>query len=118
MERTDKTMGVKMESHGEELVVHLSGELDHHTARVMREKVDAATERAAPKILRLDFRGISFMDSSGVGLVMGRYRLIRTMGGRLIISGMSDRIRRMMQMAGLDKLDIWEETKNACQSKK
>ena len=101
-------MAVKMENRGGELVAHLSGELDHHTAQGMREAVDAAVERFMPRRLRLDFQGVSFMDSSGVGLVMGRYRLMNSMGGALLIEGASERIGRMMKLAGLDRLNIWE----------
>lgn len=102
-------MTVQMENTHEELVVWLSGELDHHAARSLREQVDAMVERVAPKRLRLDFNGVTFMDSSGVGLVMGRYRLMKLLGGRLVVAGMSDRIEQMMRMAGLDRLDIWEK---------
>ena len=91
------------------MIAHLSGELDHHTAQALREQVDAAIERSAPALLRLDFQGVTFMDSSGVGLIMGRYRLMRLLGGRLYVCGASERVRQMMRMAGLDKLDIWEK---------
>ena len=70
----------------------------------MREAIDRAAEGCLPKHLVLDFSGVSFMDSSGVGLVMGRYRLIRSMGGTLTVTGPSPRIRAMMKLAGLDLL--------------
>lgn len=101
-------MAVQLENHNGELVARLSGELDHHTAQGLREQVDGAVERWTPRHLQLDFRDVTFMDSSGVGLVMGRYRLMRLMGGTLTVSGTSERIGSMMRMAGLDKLDIWE----------
>lgn len=105
-------MAVQLEKHDDELVARLSGELDHHTAQGLREQVDSTVERLTPHHLRLDFQDVSFMDSSGVGLVMGRYRLMRSMGGTLTVSGMSERIGSMMRMAGLDKLDIWEQGRN------
>ena len=100
-------MTVQMESREQELVAWLAGEIDHHTAQPLREQVDATVERLTPRTLWLDFGDVTFMDSSGVGLVMGRYRLMRLLGGELRVSGTSERIRQMMQMAGLDKLDIW-----------
>lgn len=102
-------MTVQLESREKELVAWLSGELDHHTAQTLREQVDTTVERLGPRALRLDFHDVTFMDSSGVGLVMGRYRLMRLLGGQLRVSGTSERIRQMMRMAGLDKLDIWEK---------
>ena len=97
-------MPVRTEYQNETLTALLQGDIDHHTAAVMREEIDRAAEGCLPKKLLLDFSGVSFMDSSGVGLVMGRYRLIRSMGGTLEITGASARIRTMMKMAGLDLL--------------
>lgn len=100
-------MAVKWEQEQAALTVHLAGELDHHTAHTLREEIDGLVERLAPQCLRLDFREVAFMDSSGVGLVMGRYRLMRSRDGTLLVDGMSERIAAMMRMAGLDRLDIW-----------
>ena len=97
-------MPVRTEYQYETLTAMLQGDIDHHTAAAMREAIDRAAESCLPKKLVLDFSGVSFMDSSGVGLVMGRYRLIRSMGGTLEITGTSARIRKMMKMAGLDLL--------------
>ena len=104
-------MALKCEYRDGELTVHLTGELDHHTAQKIREEVDGMAERLMPRRLRLDFAEVTFMDSSGVGLVMGRYRLMQTLGGILNVCGMSERIGSMMRLAGLDRLDIWESQK-------
>ena len=103
------SMAVQWEYADGTLTVWLSGELDHHTARPLREQVDAAIERAVPRWLKLDFHGVTFMDSSGVGLVMGRYRLMKLLGGELRVVGASARVERMMRLAGLERLDIWEK---------
>ena len=57
-----------------------------------------------PKLLILDFSGVTFMDSSGIGLVMGRYRLMQELGGELQIARIPRPLRRVMQVAGLSKL--------------
>lgn len=101
-------MGVRIETTSEGITAWLSGELDHHTAATMRGQVDAAVERSVARVLRLDFSGITFMDSSGIGLVMGRYRLMQSRGGRLQVVGVSDRLLRVMKLAGLEKLPVWE----------
>ncbi len=63
---------VQLEQKEEKLQVLLSGDIDHHTAREMREVIDKRIEEIHPKRLILDFKGVTFMDSSGIGLVMGR----------------------------------------------
>lgn len=97
-------MPVKTDYRDDTLTALLQGDIDHHTAAAMREAIDKAAEGSLPKRLVLDFSGVSFMDSSGVGLIMGRYRLIRSMGGSLTVTGASPRIQTMMKMAGLDLL--------------
>lgn len=57
-----------------------------------------------PKELVLDFGGVTFMDSSGIGLVMGRYKLMQELGGTVRLTQLSTSIRRVMQVAGMDKL--------------
>ena len=78
----------------------------------MREQIDAAVNRSATSVLRLDFSGVGFMDSSGIGLVMGRYRLMQARGGKLLVVGASERLLRVMKLAGLERLPVWEENEN------
>lgn len=84
----------------------LSGEIDHHSAAALREAIDESVYRRKPKQLCLDFSGVSFMDSSGIGLIMGRYRLLNEYGGRLSIQGASPVNARMIKLAGLGRLGI------------
>lgn len=99
-------MALRIENTPDGLTVWLSGELDHHSARMMREQIDAAVERTRPSNLRLDFSGVGFMDSSGVGLIMGRYRLMQLYNGNLSVTGASERVKKVIRLAGLDKLNI------------
>lgn len=110
-------MVVRIEATPTEITAFLSGELDHHTARVMREQIDAVVGRSSTKLLRLDFSGVGFMDSSGIGLVMGRYRLMQSRGGRLVVMGASERVLRVMKLAGLERLPVWEDTSNSTNKK-
>ncbi len=102
-------MALRMENAPDGLTVWLSGELDHHSARRLREDIDAAVERMKPSRLRLDFGGVAFMDSSGIGLIMGRYRLMQLYGGTLEITGASERIRKVIRLAGLDRLNVLKD---------
>lgn len=82
----------------------LSGEIDHHNALALRTEIDEALQRQRPSILRLDFNDVTFMDSSGVGLVMGRYRTVQTFGGRLEAVNLSPQIYKVFKLSGLEKL--------------
>lgn len=97
-------MSVEINVMGEVVTAYLKGELDHHTAKNMRETIDNALELNMPTLLILDFSQISFMDSSGIGLVMGRYRKLIKLGAQLHISGAQPQIYKMMKLAGIEKL--------------
>lgn len=92
----------------EDLIVRLRGEIDHHGARTLREQIDDAVSRSRPHRLVLDMGGISFMDSSGIGLILGRYRLMQTLGGTLRLVNLSEPMRRLLQLAGLYKLALYD----------
>ncbi len=97
-------MAIEINIKGEVLTAYLKGELDHHTAAEMRADIDNAIELNMPELLVLDFSGVSFMDSSGIGLVMGRYRNLARRGAKLHISGASPQIYKVMKLAGLERL--------------
>lgn len=97
-------MSVEINVTGEVVTAYLRGEIDHHTAREMRETIDGAIELNMPTLLVLDFGGVSFMDSSGIGLVMGRYRNLIKSGAELHITGAAPNIYKVMKLAGLEKL--------------
>lgn len=84
----------------------LSGDIDHHTAAVMREAIDQTVESSLPQKLIIDFRDVTFMDSSGIGLVMGRYKLMRSIGGEIEVRNVSSHIKKVMKLAGLDLLAV------------
>ena len=100
-------MPITVSSQAGSATITLSGEIDHHGARAMMEQLEDAIARALPLRLTLDLSGVTFMDSSGIGLVMGRYRMMKTMDGELLVTGASPRVKRLMQMGGLDKLPIF-----------
>ena len=79
---------VTFQSAGEVLVAYLSGEIDHHTAQMLR-----------PRVLVLDFGGVSFMDSSGVGLILGRQRRMMQLEGKLVVQHPPAAVERMLQLA-------------------
>ena len=97
-------MPLKISVSGEVITAYLDGEIDHHSASVMRNEIDAAVEKNMPTMLVLDFRDVSFMDSSGIGLVMGRYKVLKPYGGELHLTNTSPHIGKVVKLAGLDRL--------------
>ena len=97
-------MALKIEEQDGVVTAYLDGEIDHHSAKGIREEIDETLERLHPATLVLDFKNVTFMDSSGIGLVMGRYRAVQTIGGTLSVANASLHIRRVMRLAGLDRL--------------
>lgn len=88
------------------MVARLEGEIDHHTAGSIREKIDERMEKTKPALVELDFSGVSFMDSSGIGLIMGRYKVLRMLGGTLRVVGATGSMMKIMRLAGLEKLGV------------
>lgn len=103
-ERSVETLAVKINVKGEVVSAYLSGDLDHHSAGMIREAIDAAIELNMPSLLVLDFSGVSFMDSSGIGLVMGRFRNLQRTGAGLHITGTSPQIYKIMKLSGIERL--------------
>ena len=97
-------LSVKIDTTGQVVTAYLEGDIDHHTAREMREKIAAEIEQWRPSLLILDFRDVTFMDSSGIGLVMGRYKSMQQVAGRVRVTNCSPCIYKVMKIAGLDRL--------------
>ena len=88
------------------LTEFLDGEIDHDAAAKIRTRIDATAQSLKPRVLCLDFGGVGFMDSSGVGLVMGRYRAMKLMGGSLRVVNVPERLYRIFAMSGLEGLGV------------
>ena len=97
-------MSVDITVNGEVTTAYLSGEIDHHSASAIRSAIDNAAELNMPSLLILDFTRVSFMDSSGIGLVMGRYRNLQKYNAQLYIFNPNPLIKKMMHIGGMDRL--------------
>ncbi len=97
-------MSVKIVTSQQKMTAYLEGEIDHHNAAFLREEIDNEIMLVRPQVLKIDFDKVSFMDSSGVGLVMGRYRTLSLHGGKLIVSNLSPQFYRIMKLSGLEKI--------------
>ena len=91
------------------LVVSLSGEIDHNSAVSIRSEIDAAIYEMGPKKTVLDLSNINFMDSSGLGLIMGRYALMQKLGGVLTLKNPNERVVKIFELAGLGRIRKMEK---------
>lgn len=97
-------MAAKILYKQKEINVFLDGEIDHHSASLIRVSIDEAVIRKRPSLLVLDFDKVSFMDSSGIGLVMGRYKLMKSIGGKIRVQNLSPGAYKVMCLAGIERL--------------
>ena len=97
-------MPMEIQATDETVTVFLSGEIDHHTAAPMREEIDSYITASNVTLLVMDFGGVTFMDSSGIGLVMGRYRQMQYNNGTMQIINTPPPIYKVMRIAGLHRL--------------
>ena len=97
-------MEIRCEKRGNEALAYVCGEIDHHNAKEAREKLDKIIDREQPITFGLDLSGVTFCDSSGLGLVMGRMRKCQSVGSTMIIKKPSDAAYRILEIAGMDKI--------------
>lgn len=96
------------------MIVKLKGELDHHTSEEARKKIDQKYYSNNLTNIILDLRELNFMDSSGIGLIMGRYKNCADRNGMISIVSTSPYINRMLKMSGIQKLvDIYQTIEEA-----
>ena len=86
------------------LYVKLVGDIDHHSAKSIRDSVDNLIRKNNPAELELDLSAVEFMDSSGLGLVLGRYKKQTDMGGKMKIINPTKRVMQILQLAGVEKI--------------
>ncbi|MBS1324470.1 MULTISPECIES: STAS domain-containing protein [Porcipelethomonas] len=97
-------MSVKIINEDNKVIALLSGEIDHHNAKSLRQDIDFSLRENQPEELIMDFSEVGFMDSSGIGLVMGRYKLMQEIGGNLVVRNPPPHIKKVMRLSGIDRL--------------
>ncbi|TFJ93760.1 anti-sigma F factor antagonist [Lentibacillus salicampi] len=91
------------------LVVRMSGELDHHETEVLRNEWKEMMYTNAIKHVVLNLESVTFMDSSGLGVVLGRYKEVLQLGGEMVVCSVSAPVRRLFEMSGMFKIVRLEE---------
>ncbi|GIM48286.1 anti-sigma F factor antagonist [Collibacillus ludicampi] len=98
------SLQVQTKKIGSTLVVRLQGELDHHTAEIVRERVEGELNKDLTPHLIMNLEGLSFMDSSGLGVILGRYKRVSQMGGRMALCSVNDTLLRLFELSGIQKI--------------
>lgn len=89
---------------GEDLRAELCCEIDHHSARRIRERIDGELFRLKPCTLILDFAGVRFMDSSGIALILGRVEVMSSLDGRVRLTRVAPSIMKLLRLSGLERI--------------
>ncbi|MDQ0219057.1 anti-sigma F factor antagonist [Peribacillus cavernae] len=95
---------IDMEARNAVLCIRLKGELDHHASEELKNRASAAIENDGIKHIVLNLEELSFMDSSGLGVILGRYKQIKHNHGEMVVCAISPSVKRLFEMSGLFKI--------------
>ncbi len=97
-------MDIKYDEMDKLLVCQITEEIDHHTTEKMRRILDDEIERYIPKKIVFDFDKVPFMDSAGIGMILGRYKMVRLLGGTVEMINVNSSIKKIFEMSGIPKI--------------
>ncbi len=86
------------------LTAHIGCDVDHHSAKPMREKIDRRLFESKPHTLVIDFSRVEFMDSSGLGLILGRVEKATALNAEVVLTGASPRIMKLISLSGIERV--------------
>jgi stage II sporulation protein AA (anti-sigma F factor antagonist) len=108
---------LKLQKKGTTLIVGIIGELDHHSTEYIRQRVDGEIIKSTTKNIVFDFSKVNFMDSSGIGMILGRYKNVESLHGKTAIINANSQIRRIFEMSGILRVvPIHDNIENAINS--
>lgn len=88
-----------------QLKVFIQGEIDHHSAFEIKDSIDSQILRISPKIVILNFGKVTFMDSSGIGLILARYKFAQNCGTSLYVEGVTMQTKKILSLAGIKTIN-------------
>lgn len=104
------SLQIDLEKKESVLLVRLEGELDHHTADELRTRIERMLADGHVKHIVLNLELLSFMDSSGLGVILGRYKQVKAIGGEMVVCAISPSVKRLFEMSGLFKIIRLEDS--------
>ena len=102
-------MNIIYQKADKQLIVEITEEIDHHVAEKIRRKVDDEITRYMPRKTIFDFGRVSFMDSAGIGMIIGRYKMMKLIGGEMEIVNISPNVKKILEMSGISKIISMKE---------
>jgi stage II sporulation protein AA (anti-sigma F factor antagonist) len=103
------SLNIELEHYRRTLIVRLKGELDHHTADTVKTRMEDAILRGDARHVVLSLKELTFMDSSGLGVILGRYKQITGKGGKMVVCDVNPAVYRLFEMSGLFKILSFQE---------
>lgn len=97
-------MNIDYEEKDKLLTFKITEEIDHHWSEKIRRQVDDEIERYVPKRVVFDFDKVTFMDSAGIGMLIGRYKVVKMLGGNLEMINVKTNIKKILEMSGIPKI--------------
>lgn len=97
-------MQIKFYEKDKLLLVKMTEEIDDNSVQKIRRRVDYEIERHMPKRVVFDFNSVTFMDSAGIGFIIGRYKFVTMLGGKLELANLTQSVRKIFEMSGILKL--------------
>ncbi len=107
--KEEKNLNTEFSELDKMLYVQITEEIDHHTTEKLRRKMDYEITRFMPRKVVFDFGKVTFMDSAGIGLLIGRYKLAKMLGGSTRIVNASKSIKKVLEMSGVVRIIPIEE---------
>jgi len=98
------SIGISVQTQGEIMFVNLTGELDQMTADQVRLRLMTAMIAHGIKHIVFNLKELSFMDSSGIGIILGRYNQVKAIGGRVFVVGMNPTVNKVFHLSGLNQI--------------
>jgi len=97
-------MDIKYNEMDKLLTCQITEEIDHHTTEKIRRILDDEIERYMPRKIIFNFDKVSFMDSAGIGMILGRYKIMKMLGGTVELINVNSNIKKIFEMSGMDKI--------------
>ena len=97
-------MNITYKKEDKTLLMEITEEIDHHFAENIRREADNEITRFMPRKAIFDFSNVSFMDSAGIGMIMGRYKMMKMLGGSLEMTNVNKSVRKIFEMSGITKI--------------
>jgi len=97
-------MNVNYDCEDKLLLFEITEEIDHHTTEKIRRRADYEIQRYMPRKAIFDFGSVTFMDSAGIGMIIGRYKLLSMLGGKLEIKNVNTNVEKILKMSGILKI--------------